>query len=123
MIFELPAAFLSFPSNHLLFAEEVREVTGQKEIIDGLLGGRVEIDYETGNIGSVTGGQRLTNLANLSSSWKLNALSSEVDAAKVLNNFLSIFDFSASERKRKYLLFYGLCSFKFRLRLIPLCYT
>ena len=47
---------------------EVREVTGQKEIIDGLLGGKVEIDYETGKIGSVSGGQRLTHLANLSGS-------------------------------------------------------
>ena len=122
MIFELPAAFLSFPSNHLLFAEEVREVTGQKEIIDGLLGGRVEIDYETGNIGSVTGGQRLTNLANLSSSWKLNAFSSEVDAAKVLNDFPGIFDFSASEAKILLFIF-GLFSIKFRLRLIQLCYT
>ena len=62
---------------------EVREVTGQKEIIDGLLGGKVEIDYETGKIGSVSGGQRLTHLANLSGSWRANALSGQVDAAKV----------------------------------------
>jgi hypothetical protein len=51
---------------------EVREVTGQKEIVEGLLEGKVEVDYETGKIGHAT--TRLTHLANVSATWSVTAL-------------------------------------------------
>jgi len=48
----------------------VREVTGQKEMVDGLLQGDVSVDYETGAISrDGIGRARLIALANSSSSW------------------------------------------------------
>ena len=61
--------------------EQVREVTGQQEVIDGLLRGRVEVDYETGKIGHASR-KRLTNLANQTGTWALTAMSDQLRAAQ-----------------------------------------
>ena len=66
---------------------EVREVTGQKEMVDGLLGGEVEVDYETGHIAGAGSHMRkrarLGHLADAASSWSVTALSEQVAAATV----------------------------------------
>jgi hypothetical protein len=78
--------------------EEVRAVTGQKELVEGLLGGDLEVDYETGQIalgqgalgeGSGGGPSRGPNASSSSSSEALEwgfaatALSPEVLAAQM----------------------------------------
>eukprot|EP00615_Pteridomonas_danica_P012317 CAMPEP_0114354110 /NCGR_PEP_ID=MMETSP0101-20121206/19171_1 /TAXON_ID=38822 ORGANISM="Pteridomonas danica, Strain PT" /NCGR_SAMPLE_ID=MMETSP0101 /ASSEMBLY_ACC=CAM_ASM_000211 /LENGTH=568 /DNA_ID=CAMNT_0001495289 /DNA_START=471 /DNA_END=2177 /DNA_ORIENTATION=- len=61
---------------------EVKEVTGQKEVVEGLLRGKVEVDYESGKIGSLSHHHnRITRLANESSRWSTTALSKQVAEA------------------------------------------
>jgi len=49
--------------------EEVRALTGQKELVEGLLGGELEVDYETGEIASVIGGARYGSGSGVESSF------------------------------------------------------
>lgn len=62
----------------------MREVTGQKEMVEGLQRGKVEVDYESGKIGWFNKGEhlnRMNRLANESGSWSETALSKQLQEA------------------------------------------